>query len=80
MVILRHGIRGWELRTEEAERFKESPIEIECDGGGRGRGLNRKSSKKNRKWGQMKAKVVMLPLSVNFEKTSASGEKTARQA
>lgn len=28
----------------------------------------------------MKAKVVMLPLSVNFEKTSASGEKPARQA
>lgn len=36
MVIFRHGIRGWKLRTEEAERFKESPIEIECDGGGGG--------------------------------------------
>lgn len=44
-----------------------------------GVGLDRKSEK-NRKRRQMKAKVVMLPLSVNFEKTSTSSEKTARQA
>lgn len=58
------------------ESLKESPIEIECDFGGR----DRQSSEKKRKRGQMKAKLVMLPRFVIFEKTSASGEKSARQA